>query len=74
MSGYNKNLANEWIEWVETPDPQGTREKEIIPFIKKWIKELKPKVLCDIGCGQGSFSDFIDNNDIITILIFNNSL
>lgn len=61
MKGYNKNLANEWIEWVETPDPQGTREKEIVPYIKRWIEELKPNVLCDIGCGQGFCSLLVDD-------------
>lgn len=60
MSGYNTNLAKEWIDWVEMPDLQGARKKEIIPFIKKWLEEVKPKVLCDIGCGQGSCSDLID--------------
>lgn len=56
---YNKKLANEWIEWVETSNPEGTREQEIFPFIKKWITETKPKSLADIGCGQGSCSELI---------------
>ncbi len=60
MDGYNQNLANEWIDWVETPDPQGAREKDIIPFIKNWLGELRPEVLCDIGCGQGIASELID--------------
>jgi len=60
MTGYNDNLANEWIDWVETPIPNGTREVEIIPLIKNWLEELKPKFLCDVGCGQGFCSELVD--------------
>jgi len=59
---YNKSLANEWIDWVETSNPQGTREKEIFPLIREWFGKLKPKTLVDLGCGQGSFSKLINNN------------
>ncbi|MFA5197898.1 MAG: class I SAM-dependent methyltransferase [Patescibacteria group bacterium] len=61
MSGYNNKLANEWIDWVETPDPQGAREKEIIPFVQKWLKDLRPRIVCDIGCGQGICSELVDS-------------
>jgi ubiquinone/menaquinone biosynthesis C-methylase UbiE len=61
QSGYNKKLSNEWIEWVEEPNPDGTREREIFPFIKKWIEKLQPKVIVDLGCGQGSCSELINN-------------
>ncbi len=57
---YNDTLANEWIDWVEMSNPNGTREKEIFPFIKKWLEGLRPKVLGDIGCGQGSCSGLIN--------------
>jgi len=72
---YDKILANEWIDWVETSNPQGTREQEIFPYIKKWLKEFKPKVVADIGCGQGACSKLFDNKtqyigvDTSTILI-----
>jgi len=59
---YNESLANEWIDWVETPNPQGTREQEIFPFVKKWIEKLKPKIVGDLGCGQGYFSKLLDGN------------
>lgn len=64
---YNKRLANEWIDWVETPNPEGTREQEIFPFIKKWIAETKPKILADVGCGQGSCSELIKDIQYIGI-------
>ena len=59
---YNKILANEWIDWVETSNPNGTREKEIFPFIKNWIEKLKPKIVGDIGCGQGSCSKLLNDS------------
>lgn len=61
QSGYNKKLANEWIEWVEEPNPTNTREQEISPFIKKWVEKLQPKVIVDLGCGQGSCSELLNN-------------
>lgn len=61
---YNKTLAKEWIDWVESPNMQGTREQEIFPFIKNWLKKIKPKVLGDIGCGQGSCSQAVGNKTI----------
>jgi ubiquinone/menaquinone biosynthesis C-methylase UbiE len=60
---YNDKLGNEWIDWVETLNPNGTREKEIFPFIKKWLEIIKPKKLVDLGCGQGDCSKLI-NQDI----------
>jgi ubiquinone/menaquinone biosynthesis C-methylase UbiE len=60
--GYNKKLAKEWIDWVEAPDPEGTREKEIFPYIRKWLKEFDLKTIVDIGCGQGSCSALLPEN------------
>jgi ubiquinone/menaquinone biosynthesis C-methylase UbiE len=57
---YDKKLAKEWIDWIETENPEGSREKEIYPFIKKWMKTIKPKSVVDIGCGQGVCSNLID--------------
>ncbi len=51
---YDKVLAREWIDWVENSS-EGTRT-ELFHFIKKWLSKYKPKVLGDIGCGQGAFS------------------
>lgn len=57
---YDQKLAQEWIDWIETDNPEGSREKEIYPFIKKWMKTFKPKSVVDIGCGQGVCSKLID--------------
>lgn len=54
-------LAKEWIDWVEDVDSKRTREKEIFPVIKSWLKGLRPNVLADLGCGQGSCSELVDN-------------
>lgn len=57
---YNNILGNEWIDWVEKTNPAGSREREIYPFIKKWLKKLKPAILVDIGCGQGICSALLN--------------
>lgn len=62
---YNDILGNEWIDWVEEPNPTGSREKEIYPLIKRWLKKSKPTVLVDIGCGQGICSTLISKKNKI---------
>jgi len=57
---YDNILGNEWIDWVEKSNPAGSREKEIYPFIKKWLKKSKPAILIDIGCGQGICSTLLN--------------
>lgn len=57
---YNEKLGNEWIEWVEKDNSQGSREQEIFPLIRKWLSAVKPRNLLDIGCGQGVCSSVID--------------
>ena len=57
---YNEILGNEWIDWVEEPNPAGSREKEIYPLIEKWLKKTKPAILIDIGCGQGICSTLLN--------------
>lgn len=59
---YDQKLAKEWIEWVETDNPGGSREREIYPFIKSWVKTVKPESIVDIGSGQGICSSLIDQN------------
>ena len=72
---YTNNLAKEWIDWVENSNTKGAREKEIFPFIKKWVKKVNAHILLDLGCGQGDCSRFINSNvsyiglDSSTILI-----
>lgn len=59
---YNKQLSEEWIDWVETPNPNGTRESEIFPLIGSWLAKHKPGELVEIGCGQGSCSRVVPKN------------
>lgn len=59
---YSGRLAEEWIEWVESSNPLGGREKEIYPIIQIWLKKNHPKKLVDIGCGQGICSSLVEQN------------
>lgn len=54
---YGKTLGKEWIDWVENSND--TRDKEIFPFLKAWLHWTRPKVIADIGCGQGICSTLI---------------
>lgn len=57
---YGKQLSQEWSEWVEKSNPEGTRESEIFPFVKKWLNENNNEILLDIGCGQGICSNLVN--------------
>lgn len=56
---YGDRLAGEWSEWVETPNPEGSRESELFPAIRDWLARLNPTNILDIGCGQGILSTII---------------
>lgn len=56
---YNEKLSNQWIKWVELDNPEGTRQKEIFPFIKMWLWENNFKNIADIGCWQWNISKLI---------------
>ena len=58
---YNEKLAAEWSEWVETANPEGSREKELFPALVKWLSRTSPGSIVDIGCGQGIISALIPN-------------
>ena len=51
--------ASEWSEWVETPNPEGSRETELFPAIRNWLAQINPTNVLDIGCGQGILSTII---------------
>ena len=55
--------AREWIEYVESVDPEGSRQKEIYPLIRKWLQKIQPKIVVDIGAGQGICS-MLANSDM----------
>lgn len=52
-------LAEEWIEVIEA-EKGGSRDLEIYPMLKKWTHDLAPKVLIEIGSGQGVCSSKVE--------------
>lgn len=56
---YGEQLAGEWSEWVETPNPEGSREKELFPEVRSWLAQRRPTNVVDIGCGQGILSTLV---------------
>lgn len=55
----NEGVELEWINSVENETGR-TRDKEIYPRLRQWIAEVKPKILLEIGAGQGICSDHIE--------------
>ncbi|KND48699.1 MAG: hypothetical protein AB198_00045 [Parcubacteria bacterium C7867-003] len=52
-------MAQEWIEAIESEEG-GSRDREIYPLLSTWVGEIQPKVLVEIGSGQGICSSKID--------------
>ena len=48
----DEKIAKEWIHSVENERGM-IREKELLPMLRKWVVNIKPKVVVDIGMGQG---------------------
>ena len=58
-----KQGADEWITMVESE--KGTnRDKEIYPYLKAWISEIRPRFVADIGAGQGVCSEHLGTVDV----------
>jgi ubiquinone/menaquinone biosynthesis C-methylase UbiE len=58
-----KRGSEEWIKMVE--NEKGTNcDKEIYPFLEKWISDICPKTVVDIGCGQGICSQYLGSSDV----------
>ncbi len=51
-------IAEQWVQSIETPNSR-SREKEFYPLLYSWTKSLTPKVIIDLGCGQGICSSKI---------------
>lgn len=60
----DQKIAQEWIEWAETKNYEGTRYTDIYPRLKRWAQEIKPKTIVDIGAGQGIASEYLGIDDI----------
>ena len=57
-------VAREWINSIENEKGM-IRERELFPMLAKWVEEIQPKVVVDIGMGQGSCTDVIQSNESI---------
>ncbi|MBP6943053.1 MAG: class I SAM-dependent methyltransferase [Candidatus Buchananbacteria bacterium] len=55
-------VAQEWIANIEN-EADGVRDREVYPLLEKWVGEIKPEVLVEIGSGQGICSDKINCGD-----------
>lgn len=53
-------VSREWINSVEN-EKDGSRDKEIYPRLQKWIENIKPGIVVEIGSGQGICSDKMGN-------------
>lgn len=49
-------VADEWISSVEN-ETAGIRDNELYPLLKDWAVRVQPKVIVDIGAGQGICAD-----------------
>lgn len=52
-------IANQWIASIEKPQNR-SREKEIYPTLAKWVKEIHPATIVEIGAGQGICSQYVE--------------
>jgi SAM-dependent methyltransferase len=55
----NPTMAEEWIQAVES-ESNSSRAKEIYPFLGNWSRSLAPKILVEIGSGQGICSEHVE--------------
>jgi len=53
----DRKVAEEWIISIE--GEQGIRSKELYPCLETWAKEVSPRLLVDIGAGQGVCADHV---------------
>jgi SAM-dependent methyltransferase len=60
-------VAAEWITSVEN-EKGLLRDNEIYPYLKKWVSKVSPKVLVEIGAGQGICSDKIGDENFTTYI------
>lgn len=56
----NQEVASEWINSVEN-EKGLIRDKELYPYLKKWIRQVNPNLVVEIGSGQGICSTKLGN-------------
>lgn len=54
----DEKVALEWINSIEN-ESKMIRDNELYPVLEKWAKEVSPKLLVDIGAGQGICADHV---------------
>ena len=52
----NEVVAKEWINSVEN-ERELIRDKETYPLIRAWAERVHPKIIVEIGSGQGIWAD-----------------
>ncbi len=58
-----RDVADSWINWVENISNDDVRNKEIYPYLCKWIIKYSPKSILEIGSGQGVCSEKVNLNN-----------
>ncbi len=61
----NSEVSKEWINSVEN-EKGLIRDNEIYPYLKKWVFDLHPKILVEVGAGQGICSEKIKTDAFTT--------
>jgi ubiquinone/menaquinone biosynthesis C-methylase UbiE len=54
-----RKMDQHWIEMIES-DKARVRDLDIYPKLRSWAQDSQPKLILEIGCGQGACSDQID--------------
>jgi SAM-dependent methyltransferase len=52
---FDQATAQDWINTVESKDAS-KREDYLYPLLREWAKQVSPKEILEIGCGQGACS------------------
>ncbi len=59
---YDKNYAETWVRHSESEKGR-YREKYLYPYMKRVLRNIKPKAkIIDIGCGWGAALDYLNND------------
>lgn len=58
---FDKAAADEWIATIEG-DGSRVREADLYPYLRNWLKKIKPRSVLDLGCGQGACANQINMN------------
>ncbi len=59
---FTEKDAEEWISMIEATGPK-QRDNDVYPLLNQWISQSDPKLILEVGAGQGVCSDKIDLTD-----------